>query len=247
MDRRERLEGDLNEAVLGALIGHQAGLWTALPGVVVKVNLAAHTVEVKPSILMSYVDSTGAAQSIDVPVLPDVPLVFPSGGGYSLTFPVAVGDEVLVVFASRCIDAWWESGHGANGQPQAEPRMHDLSDGFAIPGPRSKPRALSPQPRSDCVELRADDESAYLRIDSSRKITAQTSGEIDLVAGTVINLTAATVNVSNNLNVGGNVVATGTVKGSDLATPTLPSYNAHVHNIISGGTYPYSAPPNPGS
>ena len=31
-------------------------------------------------------------------------MVFPGGGGFALTFPVAAGDECLVVFASRCID-----------------------------------------------------------------------------------------------------------------------------------------------
>ena len=69
-----------------------------------------------------------------------MPVVFPGGGGFALTFPVAAGDECLVVFASRCIDAWWQSG--GVGEPM-EPRMHDLSDGFALIGVRSQPAHVS--------------------------------------------------------------------------------------------------------
>ena len=135
MDRRERLEGyGLSEAVLAAMSSHQAGMWTALPGIVQSVNLTAMTVEVEPTVQALLTAADGTETWTNIPVLPDVPICFPGGGGFTLTFPVAVGDECLVVFSSRCIDAWWQSG---GVQPQAELRMHDLSDAFAIIGPRS--------------------------------------------------------------------------------------------------------------
>ena len=78
-------------------------------------------------------------------------MVFPGGGGWSITFPVSKGDEALVVFASRCIDDWWQSG-GVGIQPDL--RMHDLSDGFAIIGPRSQPRKLNPAISTIAVDSR---------------------------------------------------------------------------------------------
>ncbi|MGC8050122.1 Gp138 family membrane-puncturing spike protein, partial [Salmonella enterica] len=76
----------------------------------------------------------------------------------SMTFPVAQGDECLVVFASRCIDSWWQSG---GIQEQAELRMHDLSDGFAILGFRSQPRALS-NISTTSAQLRSDDGATFI-------------------------------------------------------------------------------------
>ena len=129
------------EALRAALDGRQAEMWTALPGIVQSFDPAAMTVSVQPAVAGRISDEAGKAASVDLPILPDVPVVFPGGGGFALTFPVAAGDECLVVFASRCIDAWWQSG--GVGEPM-EPRMHDLSDGFALVGVRSQPHRLSP-------------------------------------------------------------------------------------------------------
>lgn len=52
---------------------------------------------------------------------------------------IAKAKEALVFFADHCIDAWYQSGGVQN---QLMPRMHDISDGFALVGFRSKPNAL---------------------------------------------------------------------------------------------------------
>jgi hypothetical protein len=85
--------------------------------------------------------------------LVNVPVVFPGGGGFALTFPLKAGDEALVVFSSRCIDYWWVSGKISQ---QAELRMHSLSDGFAIVGPKSVPNVLSSIDTAN-VQLRSND------------------------------------------------------------------------------------------
>ena len=68
------------------------------------------------------------------PVLMDVPVFFP--GGFS--FDVTAGDECLVVFADSCIDGWFQNG-GVSTPLVA--RRHDLSDGFAFVGFRSRKNA----------------------------------------------------------------------------------------------------------
>jgi hypothetical protein len=38
---------------------------------------------------------------------PDMPLVFPGGGGAFADVPMQAGDEVLLEFATLSIDEWW--------------------------------------------------------------------------------------------------------------------------------------------
>ena len=140
MDRRALLN-DPVELALAQNQGLQAGLWTALPGIVTKFDPAKMTCEVQPAIKGYVRGPKGDASWVKMPLLVDCPVVFPGAGGFTLTFPIKAGDEVLVIFAARCIDSWWQSG---GIQVQAELRLHDLSDGFVIPGPRSQTQLYQP-------------------------------------------------------------------------------------------------------
>ena len=66
-----------------------------------------------------------------------VPVVFPMGAFGGVTFPVQVGDTVLLVCSSSSLDAWL-AGNGGEVDPQDD-RRHDLSDAIAIPGLRATP------------------------------------------------------------------------------------------------------------
>jgi hypothetical protein len=159
MERTERFE-DPQEAIRTALDGRQSQMWTALPGIVVAYNASEGTVDVQPALMGQLTQPTGATTQVMMPKLIHCPLHFPSAGGYTMTFPVKPGDECLIVFASRCIDGWWDKG---GVQKQAELRMHDLSDGFAILGTRSKVRALANASASG-AQLRTDDGKSYIEV-----------------------------------------------------------------------------------
>ncbi len=202
MDRRERLD-DPVEATRAAMEGMLAEAWTSLPGIVQSFDPDAETVTVQPSIRGRIEQPDGSVISVNLPLLVDVPVVFPGGGGFTLTFPVKDGDECLVVFASRCIDAWWQSG--GIGEP-LEPRMHNLSDGFALVGPRSQPRTL-PNVSTENVQLRTDDGKASVTIkpdytidarNPAASITMTPDGEIDGEANTRISLKAPHVGIAAN-------------------------------------------------
>jgi len=186
IDRREELD-DPEEALRLAMEGHQAQMWTALPGIVASVNLEAQTLSVQPSIQGETLAADGSTSYVNLPLLVDVPICWPRGGGFALTFPIAIGDEVLVVFSSRCIDSWWQSGGVQKG---AEFRMHDLSDGFAILAPTSQPKKLA-SVSADSVQLR--DESGDNFVDIS-------SGVISLKATTAINIDAPVINITGVVN-----------------------------------------------
>ena len=205
--RVERLD-DAEEALLRAFSGFQASLWTALPAVITKVDLGRMVVEAQPVIQARVRGTDSAFTWTSLPVLVDVPLVFPSGGGFMMTFPVATGDECLVIFASRCIDAWWQSG---GVQIQADLRLHDLSDGFALVGPRSQPRVVPGISTTDVV----------LRNESgSTRVSLKPSGEIELATSTQVTMNAAAVVINAPVTINGAVNTTGalTNNGKDVGS-----------------------------
>lgn len=98
------------------------------------------------------IDPLGVRTLAEYPLLLKVPVQFPAGGGFTATFPIAKGDECLVVFCDREIDNWFISGPG---KAPTTGRVHDLSDGMALIGFRSNTRALA-HISATAVQLRSD-------------------------------------------------------------------------------------------
>lgn len=135
-------------------------LRVAMPGIIQSFDPDAVTAVVQPAIRYIERDNDGNKSTKDYPLLVDVPVVFPRGGGCTLTFPVKAGDECLVIFADRCIDFWWQSG---GIQEPVDERMHDLSDAFCIVGPQSQAKKIGGISTS-AVELRSDDGETKLSL-----------------------------------------------------------------------------------
>ena len=75
------------------------------------------------------------------PTAINCPLIVLRGGPVSMTFPVAKGDECLLIFNDRDIDNWFANGSTTQGN--ATSRMHAFSDAFALVGVKSTPNALT--------------------------------------------------------------------------------------------------------
>lgn len=117
----------LNEAVEAAIDNKLAGVHTCLPGMVESYNIAKAMVSVKPLIKRVYRDG----QQVALPVIVNVPLIFPRSAGGSLTFPIAKGDGVLLLFSERAMEVFLSKG---GDQIPGDRRRFDLSDAIAIPG-----------------------------------------------------------------------------------------------------------------
>lgn len=216
-DRRERY-GDDEEMLRMAMEGHQVNIWTALPGIIQSIDFTKQTCVVQPAIMGSFQDQNGVTIPVKMPLLVDCPLHFPSGGGCTLTFPVKKGDECLVVFASRCIDAWWQSG---GIQEQAEFRMHDLSDGFAFVGFRSQPRVISGISATS-TQLRSDDGATVIELDPAAHTLKLTAPD-----GTAIN---ADTTINGALHVTGAITSDADVTASGI------SLKSHKHPGVQSGS-----------
>ncbi len=71
-----------------------------------------------------------------MPVLPSVPVVWPSSGGFFLHWPLAAGDTVQVLFNESDLNAWRDSD-GSTVDPGVALR-HALSGAVAYPGLRTR-------------------------------------------------------------------------------------------------------------
>lgn len=155
-----------NPSLTGAIGAHvdeaTKNLRVAMPVKVTSFDSGKQTVSCQPMIKVKMVEG----DSINLPVLVDVPVKFPRGGGFAVTFPIVSGDEGLVIIADRCIDGWWQSG--GLSEP-LDMRFHDLSDGFFLPGVSSVPNAI-PSIDSNAIVMRKLDNSAYLKIDQGGQV-----------------------------------------------------------------------------
>ena len=235
MLQNERWES-LETAQAAALDRLQSKLWTMLPCVVTATYSDGQHVDLQPtiSVLVRTVQPDGSIDYVitPLPILPMVPIKFPSGGGYTLTFPVAVGDEGTVSFSSRCIDNWWLL---SGVQPQLAPnnsgslRKHNLSDGFFELGGRSKPRLLN-NVSSNSVQLRSDSDSSYVQFSSSGFSVVFSSGSV-------------------HIDTSGNITATGNVTagqgGSDQVD--LQNHLHKVNNVTTGSSTVNTTTPTAGT
>ena len=111
-----------------------------MPGIIQGFNPIEQTAKVQLAIRERITDIEKNILNLEVPILLDVPIVMPRGGGFVITFPIKPGDECLVIFSDLCINAWWSLGGVQNIE---EYRRHDFSDAFAILAPTSQPKRVS--------------------------------------------------------------------------------------------------------
>lgn len=217
MDRRERYSTE-EEVLRIAMRALQARLWTALPGIVSRFDAARMTVDVQPALNGRMRGPDGSVSSIRMPTLLDCPVLWLGGGGATYTFPIAAGDECLVIFSARCIDTWWSSG---GVQDVRDIRMHNLSDGFALVGVRSLPRAFSVH--TSAAELRSDDGSTVVRLDPGGQI-------VQITAPGGIDLNGVTIDASGNVHTPATITA-----DTDVVAGGVSGKN-HLHgNVQPGG------------
>lgn len=235
MDQRERV-GNYEEAITTAIQGAQSEMWTTLPGIIESFDPTTMTCVVQCALTFSQRNAQGVISSVQMPALVDCPLVFMGGGQTVQTFTPAQGDECLLHFACRCIDEWWDLG---GVQPQLELRLHDLSDGFVVCGPRSKPRVI--QNISPNMQLRSIDGTVYLEIDPSGVIKIVAPNGVQITGPVNIN-DALQIDTHGNLTTQGNITAQGTMDAEGEGTFNGIPVSQHIHGGVAAGPTVTGAP-----
>lgn len=113
-------------------------------GIIQSFDPAKQTAQVSIAYKKTYFQSSASGvitpELVAYPLMADVPVIVLGGGTASLTFPIKKGDECLVLFNDRDIDNWFGSGQIG---PVATPRLHAITDGFALVGIRSLGNVLT--------------------------------------------------------------------------------------------------------
>lgn len=68
---------------------------------------------------------------VNYPIIVDCPIIVMSGGDAHLTFPIAKGDECLMLFNDRDLENWLQSGQVG---PVATSALHSFADAIALIG-----------------------------------------------------------------------------------------------------------------
>lgn len=185
------------------------------------------------------------------PLLLNVPVIFPSGGGFTLTFPIAAGDECVVLFNDRQRDNWQIAGAGL---PPSIGRLHDISDGIAIVGVRNLTRSLAGVSTSS-AQLRNDAGDTYVEVAGAGVVNVIATASINatapvvtVTASTQINLDTpavvitGTLNVQNSASVSTPCTITGSLSTTGDVIANGISLDSHVHSGVTTGGGDTGAP-----
>lgn len=186
-----------------AVAAGTAAMHTALPGVVVSYDATKQTISAQVVIQSRYKQADGTLVAYTPPVISNIPVAFPSGGSWSITWPLAAGDPVVLVFAERSLDEWKATGNSES--TPAHLRRFDLSDAIAIPGAQAPASPL---------EATAYDASAMVIAGDLIKMGSSAASAWIALASLVDARLAAMVAAHN-----AHVHATGV---GPTATPTVP-------------------------
>lgn len=159
---------DLKEIIDDRISLKNERLNTFIPARIVSYNNKNQTVTVRPVMYEAHKDGA----STKFADIGSVPVMFPSAGGGSLTFPIKVGDDCLVLFSQRDFSGWWVTDKVPSQSPTQ--RYHNYNDAIAIVGLTSKKKSL--QASTENVELTFEDTSGNML----SKITMKPDGELVL-------------------------------------------------------------------
>src|SRR5690606_32100666 len=98
------IDPTMEEAMDFILRQQAAGIRVMLPARVEAYDNDNQTADVKP-MLMEALESEEGVSTYDLPIISTVPVVFPRAGDYFLSFPLAKGHFVMLVFCDRSYDA----------------------------------------------------------------------------------------------------------------------------------------------
>lgn len=200
----------VNQALLDVRTVHPAKVRAVRDNGSVDVDLMIHSV---------FADGTDLA----LPSVTQLPVLFQGNSQFALSFPVAVGDEGLALFAERDISIFLSSGK--TGRPRAL-RRHSLSDGLFLPTPISQPKRLETRPNT-------------LLLSNNGTSIEITDGKVKITGDVEISGKATVEDDIESLS--GDVFATSQIPG---ALPPRIALTEHPHGYVDDGNSATTQPPN---
>ena len=107
-----------------------ANLYTSLPAKIDKIGKVGTVTVISCTPLINRIYQEGYAE--EDPAIEDVPIIWPSGGGFHITCPLEVGDVVMLHFTMRSAMEM-KNSDGKKAQTPTSKRLHNIMDAFAVP------------------------------------------------------------------------------------------------------------------
>jgi hypothetical protein len=174
--------------ILKAIEGRLFDVHTGLPARVVSFDPSTQRADVQPLLQRVMVDEDENPTTVTIPVITNVPIQYPSGAGWSITWPLAPGDIVYLTFSERSLDEWLVAPPGNLVTP-AQARKFDLSDAVILAGIRPR---TSPVPNISATSLRIANDAENVAIE-----LAPTA--VNITAPTEVNVSAPVVNINSGV------------------------------------------------
>ncbi len=115
----------IQQLVQNEISDEMSTIYTGFPATVVSYDNQLATI--KPVMSMRFSDG----DIVELPTLVDVPVIFPSGGGGILSFPIKKGDPVWVQCSTMSMEQWREV-YQLNTVPDTR-RTHSINDAVCFP------------------------------------------------------------------------------------------------------------------
>jgi len=203
-----------------------ADMHICMPAKILEYDYTKQKAKVQPALNQKYNDG----EVVKLPAIFNVPVIHPASGGASITFPVNVGDKVLLVFSEKSLEEWLQNG---NQVTPDDPRQNSLTDAVAHLGFRD---FGTPSPAANNTDL-------LVKYDGS-EIKLKPSGVIDINA-TEANITTPNLNITGDVDITGNVTISGDLTAANVeATSELKGATAliggkdfatHTHTGVTPG------------
>ena len=133
---------DLGEVITAMVRASLAHVHTSLPAKVLSFDPVKNTVDVELATKADFYDRETRERDFDErPQIGGVPVIWPRGGGYVMTLPLAEGDFVWLMFSEQALGEWRTTGQVSE---PADARRHSIGYPYALPGAFPDVRPLSP-------------------------------------------------------------------------------------------------------
>ena len=167
--------GTLRGAIAFALAEAMKEIHTAMPGLIQRYDPEKKRAVVLPAIQTLLTDG----RLLDKPLIANVPVLHPAGGGFIVHLPLRANDPVLLVFSQRGIANFKRAFEKS--APDETPILA-LKDAIAIPGFGALEFAPA---EADALTAQTEDGDAFLSLKRDGEIKIKTAGNLKLEAGAV--------------------------------------------------------------
>lgn len=198
-----------------AIDGRLANINTCLPARVISYDFQKCKAVLQPTLNFSSMNGSEKP----MPVLNNVPVIFPRTNNFSLTYPLEEGDYCLVLFSQRSIDLWLSTGGIVTPDDR---RTFDLSDAIAIPG-------LFPFN----IDSQAENNSEFAISFNGGKISIDANGAIQIKTNSTVAIGTQTTELLQVLSTLMTYLQGTSVTGASLGGPLNPVFTAQVSLLQS--------------